>query len=81
MQAPDQPSSIPSESQAAQIDELEMKSAFQEQLIQDLNQALIDQGERIVSLEKQLQRLIDYLQSQETPTASPADLHEPPPHY
>lgn len=58
-----------------------MKSAFQEQLIQDLNQALIDQGERIVSLEKQLQRLIDYLQSQEAPTASPADIHEPPPHY
>ncbi|NOX50249.1 MAG: SlyX family protein [Gammaproteobacteria bacterium] len=62
------------------IDELEIKAAFQEQLIADLNEELIQHGARIASLEKQLQRVVDVVKSQaQDSTESPED--ERPPHY
>lgn len=62
------------------IDELEIKAAFQEQLIADLNEELIQHGARIASLEKQLQRVVDVVKTQAQDSAeSPED--ERPPHY
>ena len=60
------------------IDELEVKSAFQEQLISDLNDELVKHGSRIAELEQKMERLIEHLKSHETKD-SPTD--ERPPHY
>ena len=60
------------------VDELEIKAAFQEQLIGDLNEELIRHGERLTDLEGKQLRLIEHLKSL-TQQDSPAD--EPPPHY
>jgi SlyX protein len=60
------------------IDELEMKAAFQEQVIQDLNDELIRHGTRITQLEQQMTRLIENLKNPEEKT-DPTD--ERPPHY
>ena len=60
------------------IDELEMKAAFQEQVIQDLNDELIRHGTRITQLEQQMTRLIENAQNPEEKT-DPTD--ERPPHY
>ncbi len=62
------------------IDELEIKAAFQEQLVADLNEELIQHGGRLAALEKQLQRVVDVVKSQaQDSTESPED--ERPPHY
>ncbi len=67
---------------ADRVDELEMKAAFSEQLIQDLNQELILHGERIAALEKQLQRVVQNLkQTREEQPGTPGDIDERPPHY
>lgn len=60
------------------IDELEMKAAFQEQVIQDLNDELIRHGTRITQLEQQMTRLIENVKNPEEKT-DPTD--ERPPHY
>lgn len=60
------------------IDELEMKAAFQEQLISELNDALIKQADRIDALELGLQRLMDYVNTLQDPEPDP---DETPPHY
>lgn len=60
------------------IDELEIKAAFQEQLIADLNDELVQHGKRIAEMEQQLQRLIDHVQSMQTKDSGE---DEPPPHY
>lgn len=60
------------------IDELEMKAAFQEQLINDLNEELIQHGTRIAAMEQQLQRLVDHIKSLNTEETGE---DEPPPHY
>jgi SlyX protein len=64
------------------IDELEMKAAFQEQVIQDLNDELIRHGTRITQLEQQMTRLIENAQN---PEANPEETTDPtderPPHY
>ena len=61
-----------------QIDELEMKAAFQEQTISDLNEELIKHGQRIAELEQQVTRMIEMLQ---TDPAESASEDERPPHY
>lgn len=62
------------------IDELEIKASFQEQLIADLNEELIQHGARLASLEKQLRRVVDVVKSQaQDSTENPED--ERPPHY
>ena len=70
--------------QDKRIDELEMKTSFQEQLITELNDELIRHGTRITTLEKQLEQLVTHLQSlQDKVHAEPQTdpLDERPPHY
>lgn len=60
------------------IDELEIKAAFQEQLITDLNDELVKHGQRIAELEQQLTRLVENLKNPQEDTEA-AD--QRPPHY
>ncbi|MFD0966187.1 SlyX family protein [Seminibacterium arietis] len=61
--------------------ELEMKAIFQEKLVEELNQALIDQQFLLNKMQRQLRYLADKLK--ETPTSMIASQAEetPPPHY
>ncbi len=60
------------------IDELEIKAAFLDQLISDLNDELIRHGKRIADLELQLQNLINHINSVQD---KGPDIDEKPPHY
>ena len=60
------------------IDELEIKAAFQEQLISDLNDELVRHANRITDLELHLNRVIENLKN---PAEDSPQGDEPPPHY
>jgi uncharacterized coiled-coil protein SlyX len=60
------------------IDELEIKTSFQEQVIADLNDELIIHGKRLADLEQHLQRIMDHINS---PQDDAPDTDEKPPHY
>ena len=63
----------------ARIDALEMRVAYQDQVIEDLNQAIIDQWKQIDGLKRQLAEILDRVQDVEDgSTAAP---ERPPPHY
>ena len=62
----------------ARIDALEMRVAYQDQVIEDLNQAIIDQWKQIDSLKRQLAEILDRVQEVEDGSAAP---ERPPPHY
>ena len=62
----------------ARIDALEMRVAYQDQVIEDLNQAIIDQWKQIDGLKRQLAELLDRVQDVEDGPAAP---ERPPPHY
>lgn len=60
------------------LDDLEIKTTFQEQLIADLNDELVQHGARISQLEQQINRLIEHIKGiQDKPTSA----DEKPPHY
>jgi len=62
----------------ARIDALEMRVAYQDQVIEDLNQAIIDQWKQIDGLKRQLAEILDRVQEVEDGSAAP---ERPPPHY
>jgi SlyX protein len=62
----------------ARLDALEMRVAYQDQTIEDLNQTIIDQWKQIESLKRQLAELLDRVQEVEDGPAAP---ERPPPHY
>ena len=62
----------------ARIDALEIRVAYQEQVIEDLNQTIIDQWKQIDSLKRQLAELLARVQGVEDGSAAP---ERPPPHY
>ncbi len=62
----------------ARLDALEMRVAYQDQTIEDLNQTIIDQWKQIESLKRQLAELLDRVQEVEGGPAAP---ERPPPHY
>lgn len=57
--------------------ELETKTAFNEDLVQQLNDVIVGQERRIELLENQIRRLFKLL---EQPQADPGE-EPPPPHY
>ncbi|QHB17047.1 MULTISPECIES: SlyX family protein [Mannheimia] len=66
---------------SARITELETKVAFQEQIIEELNQALIEQQFSINKLQTQIRHIAEKLKGvQISPVASRAE-ETPPPHY
>jgi SlyX protein len=66
-------------SQDARLETLETKVAFQEDTIQQLNDALVDQQARIDQLELLLRVLAEQLRSSQEPEAPIVE--PPPPHY
>ncbi|MEJ2764569.1 SlyX family protein [Photobacterium sp. MCCC 1A19761] len=65
----------------AQIDELEMKQAFQEQTIEELNQALTQQQFAIDKMHTQLQFLVGKVKGMEPSNMASESEETPPPHY
>ena len=63
----------------ARLDALEVRVAYQDRTIEDLNQAAVDQWKQIETLKRQLAELLDRVQ--EVEDASPSAPERPPPHY
>jgi len=60
--------------------ELEMKLAFQEEVIHKLDEALIDQQQQIMALQRQVKLLGNEVRTLDAQTDS-QQLEPPPPHY
>jgi SlyX protein len=67
-----------SDSADARLDALEIRVAYQDQVIEDLNQTIISQWKQIDSLKRQLNELLNRVQEVEDGAAAP---ERPPPHY
>jgi SlyX protein len=64
----------------ARIEALEVRVAYQDQMIEDLNQTVIAQWKQIDSLKRQLNEVLDRVQEVED-SAGPRSPEPPPPHY
>jgi len=65
----------------ARIEALEVRVAYQDRVIEDLNQTVIAQWKQIDSLKRQFNELLDRVQEVEDNTGGPAAPEPPPPHY
>ena len=63
------------------IAELEMKIAFQEQLLDELNQALVQQQFDMDKIQLQLRYLVDKLKDMQPSNIASQAEETPPPHY
>ena len=64
----------------ARLEALEVRVAYQDQVIEDLNQTVIDQWKKIDALRRQLNEVLDRVQEVED-NAGPRTPEPPPPHY
>lgn len=62
------------------IDSLEVRIAFQDRTIEELNAAVTEQWRVIDSLTRKLKLLEDHVQSSASPVGDPRS-EPPPPHY
>ena len=70
-----------SDAMNTRLEKLEERSAFQEQAIEDLSQAVTDQWKLIEALKRDISRLTDQLKAVED-AVDHGGQHEPlPPHY
>lgn len=67
-------------SDLSRLDELEARQAFQDEAVASLNEALVNQQQRIAQLEKVLELTIERYRQSETDIAFPSE-EPPPPHY
>jgi SlyX protein len=67
--------------EAARIDALEMKIAYQEETIEQLNEAITAQWKRLDELTRELLRLNDRLAAAEQNAPAAPGNEPPPPHY
>ena len=65
----------------ARLEALEVRVAYQDQVIEDLNQTVIDQWKKIDALKRQLAELLDRVQEVEDSSGAPRAPEPPPPHY
>jgi uncharacterized coiled-coil protein SlyX len=64
------------------IEDLQMRQVFQEDLIEHLNQTVAEQGQEIDLLKKQLKFVYEQLREQQEKLQQPGQgHHELPPHY
>lgn len=63
------------------IDALEMRVAFQDQTIEDLNEAIGAQWKQLDHLARQLAKLTEELAEAEANAGRPTAPEPPPPHY
>ena len=68
-------------SDEARLIELETRLAYQEDLLQSLNQLAIEQRDKLDSLEATCRFLLQRLRDMSQPAADPSAGHEIPPHY
>ncbi|MBD2749052.1 SlyX family protein [Microvirga sp. BT688] len=64
----------------ARIEALEVRVAYQDQVIEDLNQTVIAQWKQIDALRRQLNEVLDRVEEVEDSTG-PRSPEPPPPHY
>lgn len=65
----------------ARIEALEIKSAYQEDTIEQLNQVIIEQEARVSLVEQKMQLLIGKLKELQPEASTSFDEQEIPPHY
>lgn len=65
----------------SRLDELEMKLAFQEQTIDELNEALTKQQFMIDRMEVQLKFMVGKVKGMQTSNMADESEETPPPHY
>ena len=63
------------------IEQLQMKMAFQEDTIESLNQALIEQQKQMDDLQFQLKQLVSKISAIEPSNMASEKEEMPPPHY
>ena len=63
------------------IDDLQMKLAFQEDLLEQLNQVVTDQQKQITNLELALETMKVQVSTMQSTTQESGSQHELPPHY
>ncbi|MCU4676388.1 SlyX family protein [Catenovulum sp. 2E275] len=63
------------------IDNLESQLVFQEDTINSLNQALIDQQQQLITLQQQLSLFAKKVQQMQPESVAPLSEETPPPHY
>lgn len=64
-----------------EIMELQTKIAFQDDLIEQLNQALVAQQKQIHTLEYQMKHVVSKVKSMSVSNLASEDEETPPPHY
>ena len=69
---------MPDDSHTERLDDLEIKLAFQDKLIRELDALVRSFGDRLDKTERELEQLKHGIRSPE-PVVGPAN--EPPPHY
>ncbi|NBJ09787.1 SlyX family protein [Microvirga arsenatis] len=69
------------DSLSSRIEALEVRVAYQDKVIDELNQAVIDQWKKIDALRRHLAEVLDRVQEVEDSAGSPAAPEPPPPHY
>lgn len=65
----------------SKMDTLEYKIAFQEQTVEELNEALSQQQLLITKMQAQMSYLVSKIKNIETPNMADASEETPPPHY
>ena len=63
------------------IDDLQMKLAFQDDLLEQLNQVVTDQQKQITNLELALETMKVQVSTMQSTTQESGSQHELPPHY
>jgi SlyX protein len=63
------------------IEQLQMKMAFQEDTIESINQALIEQQKQMDDLQFQLKQLVSKISAIEPSNMASEEEESPPPHY
>ncbi|RDI58901.1 SlyX family protein [Microvirga subterranea] len=66
---------------SARIDALEIRIAYQDETIEDLNQTIVAQWKQIDLLTRQIANLTDRIQEAEHKAGGPSAPEPPPPHY
>ena len=72
---------MPFDSIIARLNELEMRLAFQDNTVGELNDVVTDQARRMAQLERELTMLKGQMKIMAPSLTSPASEETPPPHY
>lgn len=65
----------------ARIDALEIRIAYQDEIIEDLNKTVVAQWKQIDALTRRLANLLDRVREAEHKAGVPSTPEPPPPHY